>query len=90
MTYIYLKLLGVIVMIIKILGTGCKKCDKLEENTKVALEKLGKDVEVMKVGDLKEIVSYGVMTSPTLVIDNKVVSTGKVLKPKAIMKMLEQ
>ena len=40
-------------MIIKILGTGCKKCDKLEENTKVALEKLGKDVEVMKVGDTK-------------------------------------
>ena len=76
-------------MIIKILGTGCKKCDKLEENTKVALEEMGKDVEVVKVGDLKEIVSYGVMTSPTLVIDDKVVSTGKVLKPKAIMKMLE-
>jgi small redox-active disulfide protein 2 len=77
-------------MIIKILGTGCKKCDKLEENTKVALEEMGKDAEVVKVGDLKEIVSYGVMTSPTLVIDDKVVSTGKVLKPKAIMKMLEQ
>ena len=40
-------------MIIKILGTGCKKCDKLEENTKVALEELGKDAEVVKVGDLK-------------------------------------
>jgi small redox-active disulfide protein 2 len=77
-------------MIIKILGTGCKNCDKLEENTKVALEEMGKDAEVVKVGDLKEIVSYGVMTSPTLVIDDKVVSTGKVLKPKAIMKMLEQ
>ena len=77
-------------MLIKILGTGCKKCDKLEENTKVALEEMGKDAEVVKVGDLKEIVSYGVMTSPTLVIDDKVVSTGKVLKPKAIMKMLEQ
>ena len=76
-------------MIIKILGIGCKKCDKLEENTKVALEELGRDAEVVKVGNLKEIVSYGVMTSPTLVIDDKVVSTGKVLKPKAIMKMLE-
>ena len=76
-------------MIIKILGTGCKKCDKLEENTKVALEEMGKDAEVVKVGDLKEIVSYGVMTSPILVIDNKIVSTGRVLKPKAIMKMLE-
>ena len=77
-------------MIIKILGTGCKKCDKLEENTKVALEKLGKHAEVIKVADIREIVSYGVMTSPTLVIDDKVVSTGKVLKPKAIMKMLER
>ena len=76
-------------MIIKILGTGCKKCNRLEENTKVALEEMGKDAEIVKVGDLKEIVSYGVMTSPTLVIDDKVVSTGKVLKPKAIMKMLE-
>ena len=56
----------------------------------MALEKLGKDAEVVKVGDIKEIVSYGVMTSPTLVIDDKVVSTGKVLKPKAIMKMLER
>ena len=59
-------------------------------NPKVALEKLGKHAEVIKVADIREIVSYGVMTSPTLVIDDKVVSTGKVLKPKAIMKMLEQ
>ena len=76
-------------MIIKILGTGCKKCDKLEENTKAALKELGKDAEIVKVTDIKEIVSYGVMTSPTLVIDDKVVSSGKVLKPKAIMKILE-
>lgn len=76
-------------MIIRILGTGCKKCDKLEENTKAALEKMGKDAEIIKVSDIREIVSYGVMTTPTLVIDDKVVSSGKVLKPKAIMKILE-
>ena len=62
MTYIYMKQLGVIVMIIKILGIGCKKCDKLEENTKVALEEVDRDAEVVKIGNLKEIVSYGVIT----------------------------
>ena len=76
-------------MIIKILGTGCKKCEKLEENTKAALQELGKDAEIVKVTDIREIVSYGVMTAPSLVIDDKVVSSGKVLKPKVIMKVLE-
>ena len=56
-------------MIIKILGTGCDKCDKLEENVKEAVKELGIEASVEKIEDLLEIVKYGVMTSPTLVID---------------------
>ncbi len=75
-------------MIIKILGTGCKKCKKLEENVKVAVEELGKDIKVEKVEDIQEIMNYGVMSTPALVIDEQVKSTGKLLKPKDIKKLL--
>lgn len=74
-------------MIIKILGVGCSKCEKLEKNVKKAVEELGIDATVEKVEDLKEIVSYGVMTSPALVIDEKVVFAGKVPSTKEIKKL---
>lgn len=77
-------------MIIKILGTGCDKCDKLEENVKEAVKELGIEASVEKIEDLLEIVKYGVMTSPTLVIDEKAVSTGKVLKVKKIKELIEK
>ena len=76
-------------MIIKILGSGCKKCVKLGENTEKALEELGKEAEIVKVTDIKDIMSYGIMSTPGLVIDEKVVSYGKVLKPEDIVKILE-
>ena len=76
-------------MIIKILGSGCKNCVKLGENTEKALEELGKEAEMVKVTDMKDIMSYGIMSTPGLVIDEKVVSYGKVLKPKDIVKILE-
>lgn len=76
-------------MIIKILGSGCKSCITLTENTKSALEELGIDAEVVKVTDFKEIMAYGVMTTPTLVIDEKVVSVGKTLKSKEISQILK-
>ncbi len=76
-------------MIIKILGTGCPKCEKLEKNLKKVLDDLNLDATVEKVADLKEIVRYGVMTSPALVVDDKVVSVGKVLKEKEIEKILK-
>lgn len=76
-------------MIIKILGSGCKKCVSLKENTDIALKEAGIDAEVIKVEEIKDIISYGVMSTPALVIDEKVVSFGKVLKPKDIMKILE-
>ncbi len=66
-------------MIIKILGSGCRKCITLGENAKAAAEAAGRDAEIVKVTDYAEIARYGVMSTPGLVIDEKVVSTGKVL-----------
>lgn len=74
---------------IKILGTGCDKCEKLENNVKEALSTLGIEASVDKIVDLVQIMKYGIMTTPGLVIDEKVVSYGKVLKPKEIVKILE-
>ncbi len=76
-------------MIIKILGSGCKKCITLKENTEIALKETEKEAEIIKVMDFKDIMAYGVMTTPALVINEKVVSFGKVLKPKEIIKILE-
>lgn len=75
-------------MVIKILGSGCKSCETLKENTETALKESGIDAEILKVTDFKDIMGYGVMSTPALVIDEKVVSFGKVLKPKDILKIL--
>lgn len=77
-------------MLIKILGSGCKSCEVLTDNTKTALEEMGLEAEVIKVTDFKEIMAYGVMSTPTLVIDEKVVSVVKTLKPKEIIQILEK
>jgi small redox-active disulfide protein 2 len=65
---------------VKILGVGCAKCHALEANTKAALEQLGMDTTIDHVTDFTKIAAYGVMTTPALVVDGKVVSYGKVLK----------
>lgn len=75
-------------MVIKILGSGCKNCVTLKENTETALKEIGVEAEVVKVTDFKDIMAYGVMSTPALVIDEKVVSFGKVLKPKEIEKII--
>lgn len=77
-------------MIIKILGSGCKNCIMLKENTETALKEAGIEAEVIKVTDFKDIMAFGVMSTPALVIDEKVVSYGKVLKPKEIVSLLEK
>ncbi|MCX7614288.1 MAG: thioredoxin family protein [Clostridiales bacterium] len=77
-------------MTIKILGSGCKYCTTLFENTKTALLSLGLSAEMIKVTDFAEIASYGVMSTPALVIDEKVISSGKVLKPKEIENLIEK
>lgn len=65
---------------IKVLGSGCAKCIALEEAAKAALAELGMDTAVDHVTDFAQIATYGVMTTPALVVDGAVVSYGKVLK----------
>ena len=65
---------------IKVLGSGCSKCNALEEATREALAELGMDTAIDHVTDFTQIAAYGVMTTPALVVDGKVVSYGKVLK----------
>lgn len=75
---------------VKILGSGCAKCNELEANTKVALEQLGMDTEIDHVTDFTQIASYGVMSTPALVVDGKVVAFGKALKTEEIVKILQK
>ncbi|RMH75200.1 MAG: thioredoxin family protein [Actinomyces sp.] len=65
-------------MQLKILGTGCVNCNNLETNTRKALEKLGLSAEIDKVTDPGEIIAWGVMSTPALVIDDEVVLAGRV------------
>lgn len=76
-------------MIIKILGSGCKKCVTLSENSLQALSNLGLQAEVLKVTDFAEIAAYGVMSTPALAIDDQVVSVGKVLTAGEIATFLQ-
>lgn len=75
---------------IKVLGSGCAKCNQLEEATKEALQELGMDTTVEHVTDFAKIATYGVMTTPALVVDGKVVSFGKVLKKEDIITILRK
>jgi len=77
-------------MVIKILGTGCLKCKKLEENARQAISSLSGDMTVEKVTDLNQIMNYGVMLTPALVIDEEVKSVGKVLSSDDIKKLIEK
>ncbi|AHM58036.1 hypothetical protein EAL2_808p05330 (plasmid) [Peptoclostridium acidaminophilum DSM 3953] len=77
-------------MTIKVLGPGCKKCKMLLEHVNEAIEKTGIEAEVVKVEDMAEIVSYGVMSTPALVIDEVVVSSGKILMTKDIVKLIQK
>ena len=77
-------------MEIKVLGTGCKKCKALEEATRAAVSESGIDAEVIKVEDMLEIMKLGVMTTPALVVDGKVVAKGKLLSVSDIKALLIQ
>lgn len=74
---------------VKILGTGCAKCLKLEENTREALKELGYDYALEKVTDINDIMNYGIMMTPGLVLDEKVISSGKLLNKNQIMDLLK-
>jgi len=75
---------------VKVLGSGCAKCNQLEAAAKAALEQLGMDSTIDHVSDFSQIAAYGVMTTPALVIDGKVVSYGKVLKTDEVVKILQK
>lgn len=74
---------------IKVLGAGCKSCHQLYENTKEAVMKLGLDLEVEYITDMEKVMSYGVMSMPALVVNEKVVSMGKVLKADDVEKLIQ-
>ena len=73
---------------IKVLGAGCKSCHELYENTKEAVKSVGFSVEVEYITDMEKIMGYGVMSMPGLVVNEKVVSAGKVLKAADVEKLL--
>ncbi len=75
-------------MIIKILGSGCSNCNRLEDNAKAAVKKLGQEAQFIHVTNFKDIAGYGVMRTPALVVDEKVLSFGKVLTSEEIARLL--
>ncbi len=75
-------------MEIKVLGTGCAKCKALEKATRDAIEKSGVNATVTKVEDIVEIMQFGVMTTPALVVDGEIVVKGKVPSTDEIIKLL--
>ena len=75
---------------IKILGSGCAKCNALEEATRAALTELGMETSIAHVTDFAQIAAYGVMTTPALVVDGKVVSYGKVLKTDEVRYLIQK
>ncbi len=77
-------------MEIKVLGTGCANCKNLEKSTRQAVEELGIDAQVVKEEDIVKIMAYGIMRTPGLVIDEKVVMSGRVPSVSEIKTLIEQ
>ena len=75
-------------MEIKILGTGCSNCKKLEANAREAVKELNADVKITKVEDIKDIMKYGVMRTPAIVINERVKMFGKVSSVDEIKKYI--
>ena len=73
---------------IKVLGAGCKSCHKQFENVKKAVEELGLEIEVEYITDMEKVMTFGVMSMPAIVVNEKVVSMGKVLKSVEVIKLL--
>lgn len=75
---------------VEILGSGCAKCNQLEANTRAALAQLGMEAQVGHVTDFAQIAAYGVMSTPALAIDGKVVSAGRVLTTAEAAELLQK
>lgn len=74
---------------IKVLGAGCKSCHQMYENTKQAVLNSGLNIEVEYITDMDKVMQYGAMSMPVLVVNEKIVSVGKVLKPKEIVLLIK-
>ncbi len=77
-------------MEIKVLGTGCSNCKKTKAVVAEAIKEMGIDAAVVEVQDIPSIMAYGVMSTPAIVIDEKVVSTGRVPAKSQVMQMIRQ
>lgn len=77
-------------MNIKIIGSGCDDCSRLYDNTLTALEELGLEAEVEKIGDLMEIVKLGVMSAPSLMADGELLIAGRAASVREIRKALQR
>ena len=75
---------------IKVLGAGCKSCHEQYENAKQAVKNMGLDLEVEYITDMEKVMSYGVMSMPAIVVNEKVISMGKVLKADDVEKLLHK
>ena len=73
---------------VRVLGPGCPKCEELMKQTQAVVEELGLDCQVVKVTDIQEITTYGVMMTPALVVDGQVKASGKVPSLDDLKKML--
>lgn len=74
---------------VKILGSGCSSCKAMYENVKAVVDNNSLDIDVQYITDMSIVSAYGVMSMPALVVDDKVVSSGKVLKSKEIEKLIQ-
>lgn len=77
-------------MNIKILGTGCSNCKNLEKTVKEVVSQMNINAEITKVEDITQIMSYGIMRTPGLVINEKVVLYGRVPSAKEIKEIIEK
>ncbi|PLX31981.1 MAG: thioredoxin family protein [Ignavibacteria bacterium] len=75
-------------MDVKILGAGCAKCEQLERAARAVIEREGIDATVTKIDDITDILAYGVMITPALVVDEKVVVKGRVPSNDELTKLL--
>lgn len=75
---------------IKVLGAGCKSCHEQYENAKEAVKEMGLSIDVEYITDMQKVMEYGVMSMPAIVVNEKVVSMGKVLKSADVIALLKK
>ena len=75
---------------VKVLGAGCKTCHAQYENAKAAVQAMGLSVEVEYITDMEKVMEYGAMSMPAIVVNEKVVSMGKLLKAEDVEKLLRE